>query len=56
MERILKMKEVAEILGVSKNTVRALAERDETFPQPIRMGVKRVGYRQSELSLWIAAR
>eukprot|EP01037_Dinobryon_pediforme_P020757 gene20757-21459_t len=36
------MKEVAEILGVAKNTVRALADRDPTFPQPIKMGVKRV--------------
>lgn len=56
MDRILRMKEVADILGVAKNTVRALADRDPTFPQPIQMGVRRVGYKASELSLWIAAR
>lgn len=56
MEQILRMSEVAEILGVVKNTVRNIAARDPSFPQPIRLGVRRVGYRQSELAAWIAAR
>jgi prophage regulatory protein len=50
-ERILRLKDVLERTGLSRSTLyRKLYER--TFPSQVRIAVRCVGWRESEVSDW----
>lgn len=53
---LISPSDVAKLLGVSKNTVKAIEERDATFPRRVKISARRVGYPVAEVSAWIAAR
>lgn len=51
--QILPMKEILKILGISKSTLYRLLNDDPTFPKPIRLGARRVGFRDTDLKDWV---
>ena len=52
--RILRMPEVCQYTGIRRSSVyRKLAEG--SFPPPIRLGSRAVGWRLSDIDAWIAA-
>jgi prophage regulatory protein len=54
-DRILTVKETARITSLSRSTLyRLKAERQ--FPEAIRLGPGRVGFRASEVEQWLASR
>ena len=48
-------KKVMEITGLSRVTLWRLA-RQNLFPTPIRIGIRAVGWRASEIDEWMASR
>lgn len=54
MDKLLKLEEVAERVGLGESTVR-LKAKDETdpFPAPVRVGKKAVRWRESEVDSYI---
>jgi prophage regulatory protein len=54
-ERIIRFKEVKHRTGKSKSAVYS-AITDGTFPSPIKLGARMVGWREKEIDAMIAAR
>ena len=52
---ILRMKEVVKRVGYCRSHLWRL-ERDGRFPRKIRLGPNSIGYVESEIDEWIAAR
>ena len=50
--RILKLKEVLNRTGLGKTTLYALIGNGD-FPQPIPLGLRAVGWLESEVDAWI---
>lgn len=50
--QILKMRDVTRLTTLHRATIYRLIERDE-FPKQIRIGRRRVGWRESDVSDWI---
>ena len=55
MDRVVSTSQVVELLGVGRSTL-ARWRRDGRFPEPIRLGPHRVGWRVSTVEGWLAAR
>ncbi|MDE0081656.1 MAG: AlpA family phage regulatory protein [Gammaproteobacteria bacterium] len=53
--RILRMPEVEARTGLSRRTIQTLV-RKGTFPQPIRLSRRTVGWLESELNAWLLER
>jgi prophage regulatory protein len=53
--RILRLKAVADKIGTSSRTVYNLINRSD-FPRPISVGMKSVGWIESEIDNWLMAR
>lgn len=61
--KILRRKQVEARTGLSRSTIygkirrnpKRLAEFDPTFPQPISLGPKAVGWLEHEIEAWLAA-
>jgi excisionase family DNA binding protein len=54
-DRLLKLSEVAELVGMSKPTVRRWADNSEHgFPAKVKVGNHAVRWRESEIRQWIA--
>ena len=53
--RIIRRREVEEMVGLSRSTIYALMKRD-LFPRPVRLGARAVGWREAEISAWISSR
>jgi prophage regulatory protein len=53
--RIMNIKEVVTRVGLSASTIHRL-KRKGRFPKPIRLSDFRVGYREREVSAWLASR
>ena len=52
--RILRLPEVCQVSGLSRATIyKKMAEG--TFPTPLRLGARSVGWRLSDLDTWIAS-
>ena len=51
-DRILRIKEVTEMIGLSRTTIWRM-ERKGEFPTRVQLGVGSVGWRASELERWI---
>ena len=55
--QILSKKEVKSLLHFKSDTsLYTLEQKDETFPQRIRIGLRRVGYRADEIYSWLESR
>ncbi len=59
--RIVRMKELSSLLGLSRSTIydriNPKSRRfDPSFPRPIRLGLASVGWSLNEVMAWIAAR
>lgn len=53
--RLLNERQVAELVGVSKSTLRRMVSANE-FPKPIRIGKRAIRWRRSEVLEWIDSR
>ena len=51
-ERILRIKEVTEITGLSRTTIWRMERKDE-FPARVQLGVGSVGWKASDVNNWI---
>ncbi|UNP87528.1 AlpA family phage regulatory protein [Aeromonas encheleia] len=61
VDRVVRRKELSEILGLSASTIydrmNPKSKRfDPTFPRPIQLGMASVGWNLSVVMAWIAAR
>ena len=50
--QILRVKEVARRLGISRSTLYVWI-KEGRFPSPIRLGVRMVGWKDSDVNQWI---
>lgn len=53
--RILRLRDVAFKLGTSTRTIYNLIKQSD-FPRPISVGMKSVGWLESEIDTWLKAR
>lgn len=53
--KILRVKEVSELLSLSKSTIWRL-RREGDFPEPLKLGPKSVGWYESDVTAWIKSR
>jgi prophage regulatory protein len=53
--RILRRPEVETRTGLSRSTIYAMMA-DGTFPKPIRLGKRAVGWRESDIAEWLESR
>ena len=53
--RVLRLREVAERLGVSHDTIRRMV-RDGRFPPPVQIAVRSIGWLEADLDTWLAER
>lgn len=51
--KVMRMKNVVETTGLCRATIYNRL-KDGTFPAPIRLGVKSIGFLASEVNAWIA--
>jgi prophage regulatory protein len=54
--RILRRRQLEARLGVGRSTVYDWLRSDPTFPRPVRIGARAVGWVESEINGWLAAR
>lgn len=54
-KRLIRLREVSHIVGLSKSTIYELVQRG-TFPPPKRLGERSVAWLQSEVESWITAK
>ena len=54
-ERLLNEREVEALLGVSRATLRRMVAA-KRFPRPIRVGLRAVRWRRSEVLAWLDSR
>ena len=53
--RILRIKQVTDIIGVSRASVYAWVAKGE-FPKQVKLGLRASGWRSDEVEAWIASR
>ncbi len=53
--RLLRLGEVLARSGLSRSTLYRQM-RDGSFPEPLRIGVRSVGWLESEIEAWLASR
>ena len=51
--QILYIDDAAAILAVSRATLRRVMKSDASFPRPLRIGARRIGWRRDELIKWL---
>ncbi|WP_367188851.1 helix-turn-helix transcriptional regulator [Burkholderia sp. Ed8] len=56
MMRILRMKQLVDRTNLSRATLYVLMSNDPTFPKRIKLTVRSIGFLESEVDAWIAAR
>ncbi|AVA37947.1 hypothetical protein C3Z06_28540 [Cupriavidus metallidurans] len=54
--RILRMKQLVERTMLSRATLYVLMATDPTFPRKVKLTARAIGYVESEVDAWIAAR
>jgi prophage regulatory protein len=52
---VLRRKQVEKRTGLSRSTI-YLRIQEGTFPRPINLGVRAVGWLENEIEAWLAAR
>ncbi|MBO6581988.1 MAG: AlpA family transcriptional regulator [Hyphomonas sp.] len=53
-DRIIRRPEVERLTGLSTSTIYDWISQ-KTFPAPVRLGARMVGWRESEIETWIDA-
>jgi predicted DNA-binding transcriptional regulator AlpA len=53
---VLSPEGTAALLGIGKSTIRDLRREDPTFPVPIELSARRIGWLRAEVEAWLAAR
>ncbi len=51
-ETIIRLPEVIQRTGLSRSTIYAYVEKD-MFPKPIKIGLRAVGWYESDITEWI---
>lgn len=54
-KRILRTRDLAEMLGISKTSIRRMAEAGE-FPPAISLGPRMIGWHLAEIEEWLSTR
>ena len=54
-DKLLTIKEVTEICGISRSTIHRLMKRG-LFPLPVRVSPRAVRWRKSDIDRWLATR
>jgi prophage regulatory protein len=54
-DRIYRRPQVETLVGLSRSTLYAMMA-EGTFPKPVRLGRRAVGWRASDVNAWLAAR
>lgn len=54
-DRILRIAEVMDVVGLSRSAIYHLSKHGK-FPRQVRIGLKAVGWRESEIQAWIESR
>ena len=54
--RLMRRREVLELLGVSHNTLYRWMDGAEQFPRPVKIGARATRWRSDEVEAWIARR
>ncbi len=54
-QKILRLKAVQDWTGLSRSTVYAML-KDGKFPQSVKLGLRSVGWYESDIQGWIASR
>lgn len=52
----LRLKDVCQLIGLSKTTVWELSKRDPEFPKPVKLTSQCTAWRADELDAWIESR
>jgi len=53
---IKNFNQTAKFLGVAQNTLRKILKEDPTFPRPIQLSTRRIGFRLEEVNDWIESK
>lgn len=53
--RVLRRPEVERLTGLSRSTIYAMM-KEGTFPKPIQLGARAVGWQEMTISAWLAER
>ncbi|WP_272010577.1 helix-turn-helix transcriptional regulator [Roseovarius sp. ZX-A-9] len=51
-DRILRCREVQEIIGLSRSTIYRMINRGD-FPPPQKLGLRAIGWRESSIKEWL---
>ncbi len=54
-ERILRLPQVQEVCGVGRSTLYDWINAGK-FPKPVKLGVRAVGWAETEIDAWLEAR
>ena len=54
-DKILPRKKTSEVVGLSARTIYREIKAGR-FPKPVQLSARRVGWRESDLDAWLAAR
>ena len=55
--RLLRLPGIEALTGLKKSTIYThMANKDDPFPAPVRIGARAVAWRESDVLTWIAAR
>jgi prophage regulatory protein len=54
-DRILRRPEVEDRTGLARSTIYDL-KKEGLFPQPVKLGKRAVGWRESDIRRWLAER
>ncbi len=55
IDKIYRLPEVMAVTGLCRTAVyNALA--DKTFPEPVRLGLRAIGWREADLMAWVQSR
>ncbi len=54
-DKIYRRPDVESLVGLSRSTIYAMIA-DGTFPKPIKLGKRAVGWRQSDVLNWLESR
>lgn len=55
IDHILRRPQVEQIIGLGRSKLYAMI-RDGSFPKPVRLTEKAVGWRASDVAAWLASR
>lgn len=52
-EKIIRLPELQDRLGLSRSTIYARLKSDESFPRKVSLGDRAIGFVESEIEDWI---